>query len=172
MTAQNLLPVQSRVFMVCVDLLRGNSDSVVVVLEEEFAVQPSDVEVAEGEVAVLNCGPPVGHPEPNVIWKRDGRPIENTDHHYTVSTVSTLHSITFITVKHLCMTVRIVLRVGRMTEKYVTFMEDFNLTNSKQVTSPTWHKYELNNGKAAAGGGNTHVHGQVAATLIDKEPLS
>ena len=51
-------------------------------------MQPSDVEVAEGEVAVLNCGPPVGHPEPNVIWKRDGRPIDSTDHHYTVSTRS------------------------------------------------------------------------------------
>lgn len=55
------------------------------VLKEEFSVQPSDAEVAEGEVAVLNCGPPLGHPEPNVIWKKDGVPISNTDHHYTVS---------------------------------------------------------------------------------------
>ncbi|XP_036976421.1 roundabout homolog 1 isoform X1 [Acanthopagrus latus] len=60
-----------------------NASLYIAVLEEEFAVQPSDVEVAEGEVAVLNCGPPVGHPEPNVIWKRDGRPIDSTDHHYT-----------------------------------------------------------------------------------------
>uniref|UniRef100_M3ZVE1 Roundabout, axon guidance receptor, homolog 4 (Drosophila) n=1 Tax=Xiphophorus maculatus TaxID=8083 RepID=M3ZVE1_XIPMA len=55
------------------------------VLKEEFSVQPSDAEVAEGEVAVLNCGPPLGHPEPNVIWKKDGVPISNTDHHYTLS---------------------------------------------------------------------------------------
>lgn len=48
-------------------------------------MQPRDVEVAEGEVAVLNCGPPVGHPEPNIIWKKDGLPISSTDHHYTVS---------------------------------------------------------------------------------------
>lgn len=71
--------------------LFGLIDSVVVVLQEEFSVQPSDVEVAEGEVAVLNCAPPMGHPEPNVIWKKDGLPINSTDHHYTVSTVPVLH---------------------------------------------------------------------------------
>nr|XP_046267177.1 roundabout homolog 1 isoform X2 [Scatophagus argus] len=52
-------------------------------LEEEFSVQPSDVEVSEGDVAVLKCGPPKGRPEPNVSWKKDGFPINNTDHHYT-----------------------------------------------------------------------------------------
>lgn len=66
-------------------LIESNPAAVVVVLQEEFSVQPSDVEVAEGEVAVLNCGPPMGHPEPNVIWKNDGLPISTTDHHYTVS---------------------------------------------------------------------------------------
>lgn len=54
-------------------------------LQEDFTVQPSDVEVAEGEVAVLKCGPPLGHPEPNVMWKKDGVPIEATDQQYTVS---------------------------------------------------------------------------------------
>lgn len=58
---------------------------VVAVLQEEFTLQPSDVEVAEGEMAVLNCGPPMGQPEPNVIWKKNGFPINNTDHHYKVS---------------------------------------------------------------------------------------
>ncbi|TNN51668.1 Roundabout 1 [Liparis tanakae] len=53
------------------------------VLQEEFSLQPSDVEVAEGEVAVLNCGPPIGHPEPNIIWKKNGLAIDTTDHHYT-----------------------------------------------------------------------------------------
>ncbi|XP_035482611.2 roundabout homolog 1 isoform X1 [Scophthalmus maximus] len=52
-------------------------------LQEEFSQEPSDVEVAEGDVAVLNCGPPVGHPEPNVIWKKDGLPLNSSDHHYT-----------------------------------------------------------------------------------------
>ncbi|KAK2815392.1 hypothetical protein Q5P01_025859 [Channa striata] len=49
-----------------------NASLYIAVLQEEFGVQPSDVEVAEGEVAVLNCGSPVGHPEPNIIWKKDG----------------------------------------------------------------------------------------------------
>lgn len=56
------------------------------VLQEEFNVQPSDVEVAEGEVAVFSCGPPTGRPEPNVLWKKDGVPINITDPHFTVST--------------------------------------------------------------------------------------
>ncbi|KAM4727101.1 roundabout homolog 4 [Anableps anableps] len=60
-----------------------NASLYIAVLKEEFNVQPRDVEVAEGEVAVLNCDPPVGHPEPNVIWKKDGVLISNTDHHYT-----------------------------------------------------------------------------------------
>ncbi|XP_056141178.1 roundabout homolog 1 [Lampris incognitus] len=60
-----------------------NASLYIAVLQEEFIVQPSDVEVAEGEVAVLNCGPPVGHPEPNVIWRKNGVPINMTDHHYT-----------------------------------------------------------------------------------------
>ncbi|XP_074467231.1 roundabout homolog 4 isoform X2 [Sebastes fasciatus] len=59
-----------------------NASLYVAVLQDEFSVQPSDVEVAEGEVAVFNCGPPMGHPEPNVVWKKDGFPI-GTDHHYT-----------------------------------------------------------------------------------------
>ncbi|KAK9536036.1 hypothetical protein VZT92_005855 [Zoarces viviparus] len=60
-----------------------NASLYIAVLQEEFSLQPSDVEVAEGEVAVLSCGPPMGHPEPNVIWKKNGLPINNTDHHYT-----------------------------------------------------------------------------------------
>nr|XP_020469129.1 roundabout homolog 4-like isoform X2 [Monopterus albus] len=60
-----------------------NASLYIAVLQEDFTVQPSDVEVAEGEVAVLDCGPPMGHPEPNIIWKKDGLPINSTDHHYT-----------------------------------------------------------------------------------------
>ncbi|XP_051902192.1 roundabout homolog 1 isoform X2 [Hippocampus zosterae] len=52
-------------------------------LQEAFTVEPSDVEVAEGEVAVLNCAPPVGHPEPNIMWRKDGLAINYTDFHYT-----------------------------------------------------------------------------------------
>ncbi|KAJ0061724.1 hypothetical protein NL108_007079, partial [Boleophthalmus pectinirostris] len=60
-----------------------NASLYIAALQEEFSVQPSDVVVAEGEVAVLNCGPPQGHPEPNVYWRRDGLPINKTDQHYT-----------------------------------------------------------------------------------------
>uniref|UniRef100_A0A3P9DBB3 Roundabout, axon guidance receptor, homolog 4 (Drosophila) n=1 Tax=Maylandia zebra TaxID=106582 RepID=A0A3P9DBB3_9CICH len=57
--------------------------SLFIALKEEFSMQPTDVEVAEGEMAVLTCSPPVGHPEPNVVWKKDGLPISSADHHYT-----------------------------------------------------------------------------------------
>lgn len=70
-----------------------NPDCVVLVLQEEFTVQPSDVEVAEGEVAILNCGPPMGHPEPNIIWKNNGLPINTSNHHYTVSPLPLSHDL-------------------------------------------------------------------------------
>ncbi|KAK2814732.1 hypothetical protein Q5P01_000369 [Channa striata] len=57
-----------------------NASLYIAVLQEEFGGQPSDVEVAEGEVAVLNCGAPVGHPEPNIIWKKDGAGSAVCDH--------------------------------------------------------------------------------------------
>ncbi|XP_029374796.1 roundabout homolog 1 isoform X2 [Echeneis naucrates] len=60
-----------------------NASLFIAVLQEEFSVQPSDVEVAEGEVAFLTCGPPLGHPEPNIVWKKDGLPINSSDNHYT-----------------------------------------------------------------------------------------
>ncbi|XP_054611587.1 roundabout homolog 1 isoform X2 [Dunckerocampus dactyliophorus] len=60
-----------------------NASLHIATLQEAFTVQPNDVEVAEGEVAVLNCGPPVGHPEPNIIWRKDGLPVNITDFHYT-----------------------------------------------------------------------------------------
>lgn len=47
-------------------------------------MQPGDVEAAAGEVAMMNCSPPVGHPEPNITWRKDGILINTTDEHYTV----------------------------------------------------------------------------------------
>ncbi|XP_019940841.2 roundabout homolog 4 isoform X1 [Paralichthys olivaceus] len=60
-----------------------NASLDIAALQEEFSVEPSDVEVAEGDVAVLNCGPPAGHPIPNINWKKDGWPINSRDQHYT-----------------------------------------------------------------------------------------
>lgn len=60
-----------------------NASLYIAALQEDFSEQPSDVVVAEGEMAVLTCGPPLGHPEPNVSWKRDGLPVNKTDQHYT-----------------------------------------------------------------------------------------
>lgn len=74
-----------------ITLVDSQPDCVVVVLQKEFIVQPSDVELAEGEAAVLNCVPPTGRPEPNVLWKKDGLLINVTDPHYTVRPLTLSH---------------------------------------------------------------------------------
>ncbi|XP_066507367.1 roundabout homolog 4 [Hoplias malabaricus] len=60
-----------------------NASLHIAALRDEFRVQPTDVEVNVGDVAVMNCSPPVGHPEPNISWRKDGISINSTDEHYT-----------------------------------------------------------------------------------------
>ncbi|XP_062329315.1 roundabout homolog 2-like isoform X2 [Osmerus eperlanus] len=48
-----------------------NSSLEVAILRDDFRQAPSDVVVAAGEPAVLECVPPRGHPEPSVSWKRN-----------------------------------------------------------------------------------------------------
>ncbi|KAJ8267100.1 hypothetical protein GJAV_G00138390 [Gymnothorax javanicus] len=61
-----------------------NASLHIAALQNEFRVQPTDVSVAVGEMAVMNCTPPLGHPEPNVTWEKDGVPLNGSDERYTV----------------------------------------------------------------------------------------
>uniref|UniRef100_A0A3B5ANN0 Roundabout guidance receptor 3 n=1 Tax=Stegastes partitus TaxID=144197 RepID=A0A3B5ANN0_9TELE len=48
-------------------------------LRDDFRQAPSDVVVAAGEPAVLECIPPRGHPEPTVSWKRNNARVSTKD---------------------------------------------------------------------------------------------
>ncbi|XP_041850026.1 roundabout homolog 2-like isoform X2 [Melanotaenia boesemani] len=53
------------------EAISRNASLEVAVLRDDFRQAPSDVVVAAGEPAVLECVPPRGHPEPTVSWKRN-----------------------------------------------------------------------------------------------------
>ncbi|KFQ03634.1 Roundabout 1, partial [Leptosomus discolor] len=54
------------------------------VLRDDFRQNPSDVMVAVGEPAVMECQPPRGHPEPTISWKKDGTPLDDKDERITI----------------------------------------------------------------------------------------
>ncbi|XP_029337901.1 roundabout homolog 4 isoform X2 [Mus caroli] len=47
----------------------------IMVLQEDFQIQPRDTVAVVGESLVLECGPPWGYPKPSVSWWKDGKPL-------------------------------------------------------------------------------------------------
>lgn len=45
-------------------------------LRDEFRLEPQNTRVAQGDVALLECAPPKGVPEPLVNWKKNGQKLE------------------------------------------------------------------------------------------------
>ncbi|TRY88273.1 hypothetical protein DNTS_009321, partial [Danionella cerebrum] len=54
------------------------------VLRDDFRQTPSDVVVAAGEPAVMECIPPRGHPEPTISWKRNNVKVNDKDERITI----------------------------------------------------------------------------------------
>lgn len=66
-------------------LLTWTCLSFLAVLRDDFRQTPSDVVVAAGEPAVMECIPPRGHPEPTISWKRNNVRVNDRDERITVS---------------------------------------------------------------------------------------
>uniref|UniRef100_A0A8C6SFS4 Roundabout, axon guidance receptor, homolog 3 (Drosophila) n=1 Tax=Neogobius melanostomus TaxID=47308 RepID=A0A8C6SFS4_9GOBI len=61
-----------------------NASLEVAILRDDFRQTPSDVVVAAGEPAVMECIPPRGHPEPTISWKRNNIKVNDRDERITI----------------------------------------------------------------------------------------
>ncbi|XP_031428047.1 roundabout homolog 3 isoform X2 [Clupea harengus] len=61
-----------------------NASLEVAILRDDFRQSPSDVVVAAGEPAVMECIPPRGHPEPTISWKKNNVRVNDKEERITV----------------------------------------------------------------------------------------
>ncbi|XP_055486212.1 roundabout homolog 1-like, partial [Leucoraja erinacea] len=61
-----------------------NASLEVALLRDDFRQNPSDVMVAAGEPAVMECLPPRGHPEPTISWNMNGVRLNDRDERITI----------------------------------------------------------------------------------------
>ncbi|XP_072115940.1 roundabout homolog 2 isoform X5 [Mobula birostris] len=66
------------------EVVSHNASLEVALLRDDFRQNPTDVVVAAGEPAIMECQPPRGHPEPTTFWTKDGVRISDRDDRITM----------------------------------------------------------------------------------------